>query len=657
MLRFIKSLTIFLLASGILLAGCTVLPDLLDNPAADATPSATASPVDEEPAPAQYPTAQPEADKELTLCLGYEPNTLYPYDSPNPAAQSILAAIYEAPITSRTYGYQAGVLQKVPSIQDGDVTFTTVPVDEGDFVIDANGELRELVQGVRVYPAGCQERDCIVTYKSDIDLRMEQMNVTFSLKDLQWADGAPVTSDDSVYAFDLAIASNDPNQSYILERTEAYEAVDPLSVNWQGIPGFRDNTYMTNFWQPLPYHIWGEFAPAELPTVDLAAHYPIGWGAFIVDEWFPGESMRLVKNPLYYRAAEGLPYLDVLNVLFIPDPNAAIASLLDGECDLLDPSIPLDGQVELLQDLDAAGQAQFLYSEKMSVESLYLGINPASYDDGIVSGNDRAEILSDPRTRQALALCLDRQSVVDDILHGLVSVPDSYVPNGHPLYTSQLDLYAFDPTAGAALLHDVGWRDDDNNEATPRVAYNVTGVPSGSELILNYVTTDSILRRQASEILAGSLARCGIGVNVSYLDPQTFYAPAPNGVLLGRNFDLAQFALGNDSLLPQCDWFMSSAVPNAENDWVGANLSGYRSDEFDSACIDAQYSLRGDVDFVPNYQRTLAIFSEDLPAIPLYPYLRVAAARPDMCGFNLDPTVQSPLWNVAEFDYGDCAEE
>ena len=651
MSRLMKIPLFLTFAFGFLLTACFALPE---EP--EVTPSAVASPADEQPASVQETPAPPREKRELTLCLGYEPNTLYLYDSPNPTAKSILSAIYEAPVTTRTYGYQAGILEKVPSIQDGDATFVAVPVKEGDRVVDADGNLVELVQGTRVYPAGCHERDCILTYKTDMQLSMEQMQVTFSMRDLKWTDGTPITSDDSVYAFDLAIASNDPNQTYLIERTEVYEAVDPLKVSWQGIPGYRDNSYMMNFWQPMPYHIWGEFTASELVNADIAARYPLGWGPFVVDEWFPGESMRLVKNPLYYRAEEGLPALDVLNVLFVSDPNTAIASLLDGECDLLDPSIPLDEHVELLQDLDASGQAKLFHSEQMSVEMLYMGIDPAVYDDGIVSGNDRPEILSDPRTRQAIAMCLDRQSVVETVLHGLSSVPDSYIPNEHPLYTPLLDLYAFDPTEGGNLLNDVGWRDLDNNEKTPRTAHNVQGVPSGTELVLNYVTTTTIQRRQTSEILVSSLERCGIGVNIEYLAPEEFYAPAPDGVLLGRKFDLAEFAMGNESILPQCGWFMSDAVPTAENNWFGANLSGYRNEDFDTACLSAQHSLHGESGFTQNYQQTISIYTKDLPAIPLYPYLRIAAARPDMCGFELDPSAQSPLWNVAEFNYGDCAE-
>ena len=162
---------------------------------------------------------------------------------------------------------------------------------------------------------------------------------------------------------------------------------------------------------------------------------------------------------------------------------------------------------------------------------------------------------------------------MDEVLHGLVSVPDSYIPNAHPLYTPQLALYPFDPTAGAEMLENVGWKDLDNDPATPRTAVNIAGVPAGAELVLNYTTTTSLQRRQASEILVNSMAQCGIGMEVNYLDPETFYAAAPDGDLLGRNFDLAQFALGTEGMLPQCGWFMSDAVPTTANRSSGTGLT------------------------------------------------------------------------------------
>ncbi len=42
-------------------------------------------------------TATP-AKRSLTICLGEEPNTLYPYGSLNAAARSVLSAIYDGPV-------------------------------------------------------------------------------------------------------------------------------------------------------------------------------------------------------------------------------------------------------------------------------------------------------------------------------------------------------------------------------------------------------------------------------------------------------------------------------------------------------------------------------------------------------------------------------
>jgi len=625
-------------------------------PSSEATPTSTPI-VDLEPAPTtSAATATPGTLRELTICLGHEPNTLYIHDNPNPAAKSVLEAIYDGPLDSRDYDYQPVTLQRVPSLALDDASIFSVPVAEGDWVIDAKGDLIELIEGVRVYPAGCQTTSCITTYKKDMNLEMEEMVVNFSfLGDMRWADGAPLTADDSVYAFDLATASREPTSEYLLERTKSYEAADPNSVTWRGIPGYRDNGYMTNFWAPMPYHFWSVFSATELIDADVSSRFPLGWGAFVVDEWIPGEGIRLAKNPLYHGADEGLPKLDVINFRFVTDPDTAIAALLEGECDLLDPSIPLDGQVALLQQLEAAGQIQFHSTSKMSMESLHIGINPSSHDDGIISGNDRPQLLSNPKTRRALAYCLARQEVVDTVLHGLGTVPDSYIPNEHPLYTSDLSLYSFDPSEGANLLNEIGWKDLDNDPSTPRTALNVPDIPTGTRLELDYLTTTSIQRRQSSEILADSLQRCGIGVNLQYLSPEEFYASGPDGVLFGRNFDLAQFAMGTEGNIPRCEWFSTASIPNAANGWRGENISGFSNKAYDEACDQASYKLPNEPLFRETYQNTLTVYAEELPAIPLYPYLRVAASRPDFCGFSLDATVESPLWNIEEFDYGNCA--
>lgn len=639
-----KSKFFGILALAILSFACQLSP--FDAPETE-TPTASST----APIPGIIPTIIPPSQplRSLNICLGQEPNTLYINDDPNPAALSVLEAIYDGPLDSRNYSYQPIILQKTPSFENGDMRLESLPVETGDLVVDFEGNLVELVEGTRVYSSDCQEEVCITTFKEDIPLNMDQMVVYFSfLPNLRWADGAPLTSDDSVYAFDLALANKNLADEYLLERTASYESVDELTTAWRGLPGYRDNSYMTNFWLPLPYHVWSEFSPAELANTDIAARFPVGWGAFVIDEWLPGESITLVKNPLYHRASEGFPKLDIITFHFVASPDIAIAALVNGQCDLLDPSISFDRQVALLQELEEAKEIQFYATEKKSLENLYIGINPASYDDGTISSTDRPEFFSDPLTRQALALCLDRQEVVDTVLHGFSTVPDSYIPNAHPLYTSDIALYSYSSNKGSILLDDIGWKDIDNDPTTPRTAYNVKNVPVETPLILDYITTNSLQRRQVSEILAQSLQSCGIGINLHYLPPEEFYAAGPEGILFGRNFDLAQFGVGTENLMPHCEWFSSTSIPDSSNDWFGENLSGFSNSTYDEACKKANFTLPNAQDFEENYQETLRIYAEELPSIPLFAYPQVSASHIDLSGFSLDPSAQNWLWNIEE---------
>ena len=299
-------------------------------------------------------------------------------------------------------------------------------------------------------PSGCRGDDCAVTYDGSSALQMDQMVVTFTmLEGLTWSDGEPLTSDDSIYSFQLASADATPGSKFLIDRTASYEAADDHTLQWWGKPGFIDPDYYTNFWMPLPKHAWSEFSPADLLRVDVSSRMPLGWGPYIIDKWDPGKSLHFVKNLNYFRSDTGLPKFDELTFLIMPDENKALSALVDGTCDVLDPSVQLDGQVGLLQQMQNDKQAQLLTAKTMIMEWLGFGIVPASYDDGsITPDKDRPDIFGDVRTRQAIALCLDRKKVVDTVLFGLSDVPDSYLPAEHPLHNSNVQTYDFDPARG-----------------------------------------------------------------------------------------------------------------------------------------------------------------------------------------------------------------
>ncbi len=603
------------------------------------------------------PTATP-APRSLTVCLGQEPNTLYPFGGPNAAARSVLASVYDGPIDTIGYEYQPVTLAQLPSLENGDAQIVSTPVQAEGQIVDADGNLVLLKQGTRVRPAGCRGDDCILTYDGTTALEMDQMVVTFRMRpDVTWADGTPVTADDSVYAFELASDPAAIANTFLIDRTQTYEAADAQTVQWWSKPGFIDPAYFTNFWPPAPEHIWGQFPVNQLSTIDVASRSPLGWGPYVIQEWIAADHITLTKNPYYFRLADGYPKFDSLIFRFITNPDTALSELVAGRCDILDPSIRLDNHAGLLQEMQAGEQAQAFFTPGMTIEWLGLGVFPATYDDGYETQfqKDRQDIFSDAHTRQGIAYCLDRQSVVDTVLFGQTTVPSTYVPVEHPLYDPNIDAIPFDPSVGISLLEQAGWRDTDGNPATARLAVSVANVGAGTPLQLYYYTTTATQRRQVVDILTQSLAQCGIGLNVQYFSQDDLYAPGPNGLLFGRRFDLIEYAMGVNSIEPPCGWFTTDEIPTASNSWIGTNVTGYQNEQYDAACRTAQLSLPDEQAYTDSYRQTQVLFSTELPAIPLYYRLRVAAARPDLCHFDLDPTA-NPLWNIEAIDMGPACQ-
>jgi peptide/nickel transport system substrate-binding protein len=641
-----KSLGLFVIA--LILTACNVPFGI----GAGETPSpAPVTPTD----PAETPSLPGVSELEpkyLTICLGQEPNTLYPYGRPNPAARSVLAAIYDGPVDVFLDGYQPVILEAIPSLSNGDAEIVPVKATRGDLIVNTSDEVVLLDAGAEYYPAGCNDPACAQRYSGTGEVELDQMVVTFRIKpDILWSDGQPLTAQDTIFAHRIDSDAATSGSKYLVDRTQTYETVDELTVQWWGRPGYLDPTYADNFWSPLPFHAWGGFSAADLAQAEAESRPPLGWGAYTFENWTRGESIRLRKNPNYFRAEEGLPAFEILTFRFVTDRESGLAALVSGECDLLDSSLRLESQVELLFEMEGRQALKVAVSETPIIERLDFGIRPAAYDDGI-GLTDRPNLFGDVRTRQAIAFCLDRQRVADEVLSGLTYAPAAFIFPAHPAYSSAVANYPFDPNQGIALLEQAGWLDHDRDPSTPRISSGAVGVPDGVPLLLTYQTGEAIQRRQTADILLGSLRECGIGVEIRHISTSAFYAPGPDGPLFGRQFDLAVYAVGFSGPEPACYAYTEAETPNAGNNWVGLNVMGYRNSDFDALCQKARRVLPDQPQYNATYQQLQSIFANDLPSIPLYARLKLAVSRIDLCNFNLTPNVLFELWNLEEFDIG-----
>jgi peptide/nickel transport system substrate-binding protein len=562
-----------------------------------------------------------------------EPDSLYIYGTDSPAARHVWQAIYDGPLDSRTYAHQSVILTGLPNLADGSASIQTVSVQAGQRVRAASGEVIELAPGIVIENSSGQR----VAFDG-IAVLMQQMVVTFTLQaGLTWSDGAPLTADDSVYAFELAADPVTPIDKYAVEHTAEYRAMDVGTVVWRGVPGFLDHFYYLNFWHPLPRHAWGDLSAADLLNAEVPTRRPLGWGPFVLQEWVAGDHITVVRNPAYFRAPEGFPRLDVVTFRFIPDPIVLAEELLAGRCDVVTHESTDAVRAALPDEFP---QIQTLSTYDSRWELLAFGISPSA-------GYDRPDFFEDVRVRQGIALCIDRQAVVDQVMEPPGRILDSFVPPEHPFYAgSASKAWGYDPPAGQSLLAGAGWYDGDGDGV--RESHGIPGIADSAPFWVSYRTTDDPVRVQTAQLVQGYLAACGIQVDVEVVTSDTLFAPGPEGAVFGRRFDLAQFSW-RATADPLCDLFLSSQMPDVER-WDRPNVAGFLDDEYDMACLSALEAFPGSVEYASGHAKAQRVFSERLPVLPLFQRPKVTLARTSVVGLVPDPTEDSELWNVELLD-------
>ncbi|MBL8095933.1 MAG: hypothetical protein JNL73_17285 [Anaerolineales bacterium] len=586
----------------------------------------------------EKPTVEPTTvatGKELVVCENEEPLSLYRYADGGSARADIFEAIYDGPIDQVGYQSLPVILADLPTLENEGLEVRTVSVKPGDRVVDASTlQVVTLAEGVALaHPDGTTR-----VYTGTEPAETLQVVATFELRpDVRWSDGQPVTADDSVFSYQLAQLDTRPVTRFVTTRTVSYEALDATRTRWTALPGWRDLEYAQRFFAPMPAHVYAGADLTALATRDDVATTPLGWGAFRIVEWRRGEWLIVERNPYYYRAGEGLPRLDRVLFRFGVSAEQALADMQAGLCHIAAESQGLSSLMPQLREVGAAGALQVRTAATNTFEHL---------DFGMLSAEDYRRpageaIFREPEVRQAIAYCLDRQAMVDQLQSGAGEVAHTYIPSTHPLYAGQtLSLYPSNPERGRDLLDAAGWvetADGTRERAGTALAFTLTTGPESSPF-----------RQQLVQLIVDQLrANCGIVVTPDWQTQESLYAPWPTGPLFGRRFDLGAFPWRIGST-PPCELYLSRAVPEAQNP-AGTNNIGYQSEAFDRACDQALGS------FDPAEQRlghimAQTIFNQELPSLPLFFRFRLGVARPEVQGYRLDVSAPSAIWNLEALD-------
>ena len=598
------------------------------------TASDTIAPVTEieEPEPTIYPS------KVLNVCLGSEPSSLFIYNNSSKSGWSVLESIYDGPFDTIDGRDVPVIFENVDFVKD------EVQAKEGDIVMNSRGEAVALAAGMEVTPANgenvCGSDACTVQWDGVTPLSFYQATITYKIKSgILWSDGETLSAKDSVYSWRLAGDPAIPGSKKMFNLTKSYKATDDQTVVWQGVPGFIPQKASDVFWLPLPEHVMGNMKAADILVDEGINRTPIGWGAYKIAEWNPGDQITVVRNASYRNTETGVAlFFDKVVFHFYGkagDNN--LAALKSGICDIVDTSVDLLPNLEPILEDVRDGKISAYIQPQTVWEQLTLNFAPLNQKG--------FGYFADVGVRKGIARCLDREALIRQVLYGQSEIPQGFYPSQHSLFAGNLTDTEFDPVAGRALLEDAGWIDSDGDSTTPRVSSGVEGVPDGTEFAVTLETSESTERIKAAELIRDQLADCGISVTVQAEDQAEIYAQGPEGSVFGRKFDMAMFAWASGDQSP-CSLYSSSQIPTEENQWIGLNVGGYRSAEYDSACNIAQNASPMEEDYLGKAEKVQQLFAEDLPVIPLYFYPAIGLSGNRICGLKNSIGMRSLLYNI-----------
>jgi peptide/nickel transport system substrate-binding protein len=153
--------------------------------------------------------------------------------------------------------------------------------------------------------------------------------LTFKLRQgVKWHDGKPFTAKDVQCTWDM-ITGKSSEKFRVNPRKSWYQNLASVTVNGDDEVTFHLNRPQTSFVALLASG-WSPVYPCHVPPRDMRAH-PIGTGPFKFVAFKPNESVKVTRNPDYWKP--GRPYLDAIEYTLMATPATAILAFAAGNFD------------------------------------------------------------------------------------------------------------------------------------------------------------------------------------------------------------------------------------------------------------------------------------------------------------------------------------
>jgi peptide/nickel transport system substrate-binding protein len=226
----------------------------------------------------------------------------------------------------------------------------------------------------------------------------DNLSLTFKLRQgVKWHDGVPFTAKDVKCTFDL-IQGKSQDKLRKNPRKGWFEQVADVTPN-----GDYEVTFHMKRPQPSVLAMlasgYSPIYPCHVSAAQMRTH-PIGTGPFKFVEEKQNESIKLARNPDYWK--KGLPYLDGIEYTIIKNRATAVLAFVAGKVDMTFPT-----------EMTAALEADIKKQDPTAICEL----KPINVSTNLIINRENPPF-NNLELRKAMALSLDRKAFIDIILQG-----------------------------------------------------------------------------------------------------------------------------------------------------------------------------------------------------------------------------------------------
>jgi peptide/nickel transport system substrate-binding protein len=275
---------------------------------------------------------------------------------------------------------------------------------------------------------------------------------TYQIREgMKWSDGVPLTAADVAFTYNYILDNAFGCCKSYLKFVDSVTAPTPTQLVIHTTQPAVGLLSIYNY--ILPEHVWKDIDKEEAKTFENYPD-PVTSGPFHLVNWDKGQSWTFEANQDYWA---GAPNVDEIVFRVYQDQGAVVAALRQGEIDFADTL-----QANLFNSLQ--NQPNITTNAAVASQFVSVGINTGA--DATIPESDGNPALKDVDVRTAMAMAVDKQTLVDKVELGYATVGSSIVPPTAAAFHYQPsadETIPFDIAGANALLDQAGYADTDND--------------------------------------------------------------------------------------------------------------------------------------------------------------------------------------------------